>query len=68
MPVFETALNKNGISKEIIEKAAKQFDAQKSFNVDEAAKKAAEKIAEIDKKITSINKNRTKGKDQDIER
>lgn len=68
MAVFETALNKNGISKEIIEKAAKQFDAQKSFNVDDAAKKAAEKIAEIDKKIASINKNRTKGKDQDIER
>jgi Ti-type conjugative transfer relaxase TraA len=68
MSTFETALNKNGISKEIIEKAAKQFDAQKSFNVDDAAKKAAEKIAEIDKKIVSINKNKAKEKDQDIER
>ena len=68
MSAFETALNKNGISKEIIEKAAKQFDAQKSFNVDDAARKAAEKIAEIDKKIVSINKNKAKEKDQDIER
>lgn len=65
---FEYALNKNVISKEIIEKAAKQFDAQKSFNVDEASKKAAEKIAEIDKKIAAINKNKNKESDRDIER
>ena len=68
MTAFENALTKNGISKEIIEKAAIQFDAQRSFNVDIAAKKAAEKIAEIDKKIASINKNKVKEKDQDIER
>lgn len=65
---FENALNKNSISNEVIEKSAKQFDAQKSFNVDDAARKAAQKIAEIDKKIASLNKSKNKENDQDIER
>ncbi len=64
---YQGALDKNNIPKEVVEKSAKQFDAQKSFNTDEAAKKAAQKIAEIDKKIAAI-KSKNKEKEQDIER
>ncbi|MCX7124557.1 MAG: Ti-type conjugative transfer relaxase TraA [Gammaproteobacteria bacterium] len=62
---YQKSLDKNNISKDVVEKCAKQFDAQKSFNIDDAAKKAAEKMAEIDRKIAAI---KAKNKDRDIER
>lgn len=63
---YQNALDKNNISIDAIEKSAKQFDAQKSFNIDEAAKKAAEKMVEIDRKIVMI-KTKTIEKDKDRE-
>ena len=62
---YEEALERNNIPKAIVEKSVKQFDAQKSFNVDDAAKKAVSRIAEIDRKISALKE---KNKDLDIER
>lgn len=64
---YQESLTKNNIPIDAITKSAKQFDAQKSFNIDEAAKKAVQKIAEIDKKIAAI-KSKNKEKDRDIGR
>lgn len=64
---YQKSLDKNNISNETLEKCAKQFDAQKSFNIDDAAKKAAQKITEIDKKIAAV-RSKNKEKDQDMER
>ncbi len=64
---YQTSLLKNNISIDTVKKSAEQFDAQKSFNIDEAAKKAAQKMTGIDRKIVEI-KAKNKEKDHDIER